>query len=72
MDNSSIVTFFSPSLHNYMGGPGPPGPSPSYSPVYKLRQCCKVLNIVKKLTTYRYHYRCRFILIKKNPVNIIF
>ena len=33
MGNSSIVTFFSPFLHNYRGAV-PPGPSPSYGTEY--------------------------------------
>ena len=36
MDNSSTVTFFSPSLNNYWGGGGG-GPSPSYGPEFEKR-----------------------------------
>ena len=32
MENSSIVIFSAPSLHNYWRGAPPPGPSPSYGP----------------------------------------
>ena len=33
MGISSIITFLSPSLENYWGAPGPPGPSPGYGTV---------------------------------------